>query len=66
MNIHSIRGALNIAKGRLKQKLANLTGDKFQLIEGKQDEQMGRLQKCARERRKEADKMALESPVDGP
>jgi uncharacterized protein YjbJ (UPF0337 family) len=51
MDIQSIKGALNIAKGRLKQKLANLSGDTYQLTEGKQDEQIGRLQKRAAEKR---------------
>jgi uncharacterized protein YjbJ (UPF0337 family) len=51
MDIPSIKGAMNIAKGRLKQKLANLSGDKYHLAEGKQDEQIGRLQKRAAETR---------------
>ena len=66
MDIHRIKGDLNIAKGKLKQKLARLTGDKYQHAEGKQDEQMGRLQKRTSESRKAAKKTAVESPVDRP
>ena len=51
MDILKIKGCLNIAKGRLKQKLANLTGDKYHLTEGKQDEQIGRLQQRSAESR---------------
>ena len=45
MDSRKLRGTLNIAKGKLKQKWARLTGDAFQLIEGKQDEAIGRIQK---------------------
>jgi uncharacterized protein YjbJ (UPF0337 family) len=47
MDSRKFKGNLNIAKGKLKQKWARLTGDKFQLIEGKQDEAIGRIQKGA-------------------
>lgn len=47
MDSRKLKGNLNIAKGKLKQKWARLTGDKFQLIEGKQDEAIGRIQKRA-------------------
>jgi uncharacterized protein YjbJ (UPF0337 family) len=62
MDIHSIKGTLNIAKGRLKQKLANLSGDKYHLTEGKQDEQIGRLQKRAAENRKATGKTGKPLP----
>jgi len=60
------KGNLNIAKGKLKQKWAKLTGDDFQLIEGKQDEAMGRIQKRAAAERdavKKATKKARSDPV---
>jgi uncharacterized protein YjbJ (UPF0337 family) len=47
MDSRKLKGHLNIAKGKLKQKWARLTGGKFQLIEGKQDEAIGRIQKRA-------------------
>lgn len=47
MDSLKFKGDLNIAKGKLKQKWARLTRDDFQLIEGKQDETMGRMQKRA-------------------
>ena len=50
------KGHLNIAKGKLKQKWAKLTGDDFQLIEGKQDEAIGRIQKRAAAARGEVGK----------
>ena len=40
-----IKGEWNIIKGNLKQKWAELTDDDLQLIEGKQDELLGRIQK---------------------
>jgi uncharacterized protein YjbJ (UPF0337 family) len=40
-----IKGDWNIIKGSLKQKWAVLTDDDLQLIEGKQDELLGRIQK---------------------
>lgn len=47
MNSLNFKGDLNIAKGKLKQQWAKLTRDDFQLLEGKQDETMGRMQKRA-------------------
>ncbi len=40
-----IKGDWNIIKGNLKQKWAVLTDDDLHLIEGKQDELLGRIQK---------------------
>ena len=39
------KGNWNIAKGKLKQKLAQLADDDLQFIEGKEDELIGRIQK---------------------
>ena len=55
------RGNLNIAKGKLKQKWARLTRDDFQLLEGKQDETMGRMQKRTAAAR-DAIKKAIKKP----
>jgi uncharacterized protein YjbJ (UPF0337 family) len=45
MTTLEIKGDWNIIKGSLKQKWATLTDDDLQLIEGKQDELLGRIQK---------------------
>ena len=39
-----IKGNWNEAKGKLKQKYANLTDDDLTFAEGKEDEMLGRLQ----------------------
>jgi len=44
-NITELKGNWNETKGKLKQKFAMLTDDDLLLIEGKQDELLGRLQK---------------------
>ena len=40
-----IKGSWNEAKGKLKQKYAELTDDDLTFAEGKDDELLGRLQK---------------------
>jgi uncharacterized protein YjbJ (UPF0337 family) len=64
MDSRKFKGNLNIAKGKLKQKWAKLTGDKFQLIEGKQDEAIGRIQKRAAATRSESGKSIKEPRSD--
>lgn len=44
-NLTEIKGNWNETKGKLKQKFAVLTDDDVLLVEGKQDELFGRLQK---------------------
>ncbi len=44
MNTTEIKGNWNEIKGKLKQKFATLTDNDLLLIEGKQDELLGRLQ----------------------
>jgi len=44
-NLTEIKGNWNETKGKLKQKFAELTDDDVLLVEGKQDELFGRLQK---------------------
>ncbi len=44
LNITELKGNWNETKGKLKQKYAMLTDNDLLLIEGKQDELMGRLQ----------------------
>ena len=45
MNTLQLKGNWNIAKGKLKQKFAQLTDDDLQFVEGKEDELIGRIQK---------------------
>ncbi|MBC8126722.1 MAG: CsbD family protein [Gloeobacteraceae cyanobacterium ES-bin-144] len=45
MNSLEAKGTWNIAKGKLKQKFAELTDDDLQFLDGKQDELIGRIQK---------------------
>ncbi len=41
----NIKGTWNEAKGKLKQKYAQLTDDDLLFEEGKEDEMLGRIQK---------------------
>lgn len=43
-NITELQGNWNETKGKLKQKFAMLTDNDLLLLEGKQDEMLGRLQ----------------------
>ncbi|HEY0966229.1 MAG TPA: CsbD family protein [Opitutaceae bacterium] len=51
MNQLTLKGNWNIAKGKLRQKYANLTDDDVAYIEGKEEELLGRLQKKTGETR---------------
>tara|TARA_R110000850_G_scaffold277086_1_gene422441 strand:- start:187558 stop:187743 length:186 start_codon:yes stop_codon:yes gene_type:complete len=44
MNEDQFKGKWNQAKGKMKQKYAELTDDDLQYAEGKSDELLGRLQ----------------------
>ncbi|MDI1233729.1 MAG: CsbD family protein [bacterium] len=43
-NLTELKGNWNETKGKLKQKFAELTDNDVLLVEGKQDEMLGRLQ----------------------
>jgi uncharacterized protein YjbJ (UPF0337 family) len=43
-NLTELKGNWNQTKGKLKQKFAMLTDSDLLIIEGKQDEMLGRLQ----------------------
>jgi uncharacterized protein YjbJ (UPF0337 family) len=45
MNTLEIKGDWNIAKGKLKQKWANLTDNDLEFLKGQHDELYGRIQK---------------------
>ncbi len=59
MNELQIKGNWNIAKGKLKQRWADLTDDDLEFAEGKKDELVGRIQKRTGQSR-EAVENALE------
>jgi uncharacterized protein YjbJ (UPF0337 family) len=56
MTTLEIKGDWNIIKGNLKQKWARLTDDDLKLIDGKQDELLGRIQKRTGETREAVEK----------
>ena len=45
MNKLQLKGTWNIARGKLKQKYAQLSDDDLQYVEGKEKELIGRIQK---------------------
>ena len=53
MNTLAAKGNWNIAKGKLKQKFAQLTDDDLRFLEGKEDELIGRIQKQTRKSREQ-------------
>ncbi|MDP3071958.1 MAG: CsbD family protein [Opitutaceae bacterium] len=63
MNKLTIKGDWNIAKGKLKQRWANLTDNDLTFAEGKEDELIGRIQKRTGESR-DAVENALKDSCD--
>lgn len=60
MNTLTIKGDWNIAKGKLKQKYAQLTDNDLVYVSGKEDELFGRLEKKTGARREELEKFLRE------
>ena len=60
MSALEIKGNWNVAKGKLKQKFAQLTDDDLQFAEGKQDELVGRIQKLSGKTREEVQQVVDE------
>jgi len=60
MSTLTAKGNWNIAKGKLKQKLARLTDNDLQFAEGKEDELIGRIQKRTRRDREKIDRIVDE------
>ncbi len=56
MNTQIIKGNWDIAKGKLKQKYAKLTDNDLRLVDGKEDELIGRIEKATGERREVLEK----------
>ncbi len=61
MNQLEIKGDWNLAKGKLKQKWAKLTDNDLTLIEGRQDELIGRIQKRTGETKEAIEKAITDS-----
>jgi uncharacterized protein YjbJ (UPF0337 family) len=57
MNKLEMKGNWNIAKGKLKQKWANLTDDDLKFEEGHQDELIGRIQRRTGHTREQVEKV---------
>jgi uncharacterized protein YjbJ (UPF0337 family) len=64
MNSQEMKGNWNIAKGKLKQKWAQLTDDDLDYVEGKEDELLGRIQKRTGQTREAVEDAVRESRVN--
>lgn len=56
MNEQELKGKWNQAKGKLKQKYADLTDDDLKYADGKKDELLGRLQEKTGKTKEELEK----------
>ena len=65
MSTLTVKGNWNISKGRLKQTMARLTHDNLQLVEGKMDELVGRIQKRKAQSRKRLERLANDAEEFG-
>jgi len=63
MNQLTLKGNWNIAKGKLRQKYADLTEDDVAYVEGKEDELLGRLQKKTGQTREQIEREIKEALV---
>ena len=61
MSSFTAKANWNIAKGKLKQKLAQLADDHFQFIEGKEEELIGRILKRSGQAREKIETLAREA-----
>ncbi len=64
MNKLQFKGDWNIAKGKLKQKFAQLTDNDLRYTEGQEVELVGRLQKLTGQTREEMERVIRESMED--
>jgi uncharacterized protein YjbJ (UPF0337 family) len=60
MNTQTLKGNWHIAKGKLKQKYANLTDNDLRYVEGKEEELVGRIQKLTGARREEIERLLVD------
>lgn len=61
MNKLQLKGNWNIAKGKLKQRWADLTDEDLTYLEGKEDELIGRIQKRTGETREAIEEALAEA-----
>jgi uncharacterized protein YjbJ (UPF0337 family) len=59
-NIIELKGSWNETKGKLKQRFAKLTNNDLLLVEGRQEEMLGRLQAKLGKTREELKKLISE------
>jgi uncharacterized protein YjbJ (UPF0337 family) len=64
MNTQTLKGNWHIAKGKLKQKYANLTDNDLRYVEGKEEELIGRIQKVTGATRAEIERLFAEEELD--
>ena len=60
MNTLKLKGAWNVAKGKLKQKFAQLSDDDLRFGEGKEDELIGRIQQLTGKKRQDVEQIVNE------
>lgn len=63
MNSDILKGNWNIAKGKLKQRWADLTDDDLNYVEGKEDELFGRIQRRTGKGREAVERFLREERV---
>jgi uncharacterized protein YjbJ (UPF0337 family) len=61
MNTQTLKGNWPIAKGKLKQKYANLTDNDLRYVEGKEEELIGRIQRITGARREEIEHLLADN-----
>ena len=66
MNKLEVKGNWNIIKGRLKQRWAKLTDDDLRLVEGAEQELIGRIQKRTGETREAVEKALEDASSSNP
>jgi uncharacterized protein YjbJ (UPF0337 family) len=64
MNTTTLKGDWNVAKGKLKQKFADLTDDDLQFADGKKDELIGRIQQRTGKTREEVERAMTDCGCD--
>jgi uncharacterized protein YjbJ (UPF0337 family) len=66
MNKLEVKGNWNVIKGKLKQRWGKLTDDDLRLIEGQEQELIGRIQKRTGETREAVEKALEEASSSNP
>jgi uncharacterized protein YjbJ (UPF0337 family) len=66
MNKLEVKGNWNVIKGKLKQRWAKLTDDDLRLVEGEEQELIGRIQKRTGETREAVEKALEDASASEP